>query len=80
MGFKTINPVGMCMRYGLYINETYANDKSLLAHELVHTQQYERLGGLLSFLYLYFKETLILGYSNAPLELEADGIAKAVLA
>ena len=80
IGFKTVTPAGMCMRYGIYIKEKYAKEKSLLAHELVHTQQFERLGGLWHFLKIYLKETMILGYANSPLEIEANDTAETILA
>jgi len=80
IGFPAVNAVGMCMRYGIYAKEKYATDKSIIAHELVHTQQYERLGGLWHFLKLYLKETMILGYANSPLEIEANCTAESVVA
>ncbi|MEZ7956591.1 MAG: hypothetical protein QMC23_06615 [Rubritalea sp.] len=78
-GYPTGNTAGMCMRYGIYTKETYAHKKSLIAHELVHTHQFERLGGLWHFLNLYLKETMILGYANSPLEIEANFTAESVL-
>ncbi len=80
LGFPVGNAAGMCMRYGIYLAEEYADRDELLAHELVHTHQFERLGGLYSFLRIYLFETIFLGYRNAPLEAEADDKANKVLA
>jgi len=79
-GYPAGNAAGMCMRYGIYAKETYAHRKSLIAHELVHTHQFERLGGLWHFLNLYLKETMILGYANSPLEKEANCTAESMVA
>ena len=49
-GFPVGNAAGMCMRYGIYVVEKYAHRKTLLAHEMVHTHQFERLGGVWLFL------------------------------
>lgn len=79
-GFPVGNAAGMCMRYGIYLAEEYSERQELLAHELVHTHQFERLGGLYSFLRIYLYETMFLGYRNAPLEAEANNKADQVLA
>ncbi len=79
-GYPAGSAGGMCMRYGIYAKEKYAHDKSLIAHELVHTHQFERLGGLWYFLKLYLQETLILGYANSPLEIEANSTADIIVA
>lgn len=78
-GYPAGNAAGMCMRYGIYAKETYAHRKSLIAHELVHTHQFERLGGIWYFLKTYLKETMTLGYVNSPLEKEANTIAEAIV-
>ena len=79
-GFPVGNAAGMCMRYGIYAVEKYSHSKALIAHELVHTQQFERLGGLWSFLRQYLYECMLLGYRNSPLESEANTKADQVLA
>ncbi len=78
-GFPVGNAVGMCMHYGIYVVEKYSHSKTLLAHEMVHTHQFERLGGGWHFLREYLYQTLLLGYINAPLENEADAKAQQVL-
>ena len=40
-------------------------------HELVHTSQYERLGGFMPFLQQYLNEYITIGYPEAPMEQEA---------
>jgi len=79
-GYPVGSAVGMCMRYGIYIVEKHSNNKALLAHEIVHTHQFERLGGFWHFLRQYLYEMLLLGYRNAPLENEADAKARQVMA
>ena len=79
-GYPVGNAAGMCMRYGIYVVEKYADRKSLLAHELVHTHQFERLGGHCAFLHSYLYQCMLHGYSNSQLESEADDKAREVLA
>jgi len=62
---------GMSLRYGIFIRKEYWMDPYLLAHECVHTAQYERLGGVGNFLKAYLKECLEIGYPEAPMEQEA---------
>ena len=78
-GFPAGNAAGMSMRYGIYAKEKYASNKSLIAHELVHTHQYERFGSLSKFLIVYLKEVMLLGYNNSPLEHEANITSEIVL-
>jgi hypothetical protein len=65
------NTVGLSLRYGIYIRSRYWGNRSLVAHECVHTAQYERLGGIPEFLRTYFTQCLETGYPDAPLEQEA---------
>lgn len=65
------NTVGLSLRYGIYVRSKYWRDRSLIAHECVHTAQYERLGSISGFLREYFTECLETGYPHAPLEQEA---------
>jgi hypothetical protein len=62
---------GLTLQYGIFVRWDRWRDRALIAHELVHTVQYERLGGILPFLRQYLNECLTIGYSNAPMELEA---------
>jgi hypothetical protein len=63
--------VGISVRYGIYIHSRHWGDRHLLAHECVHTGQYERFGSVVGFLRAYFTECLETGYPDAPLEQEA---------
>ena len=65
------DPDGMSMRHGIYLREPHGGDRRLLLHELAHTRQYERLGGLRSFLRRYLRECLTDGYHAAAMEAEA---------
>ena len=46
------------------------NNKIWLAHELIHVNQYEKLGKI-KFFYLYLIECLRKGYHNCKFEIEA---------
>ena len=65
------NTVGLCLRYGIYIRTRYWSSRQLIAHECVHTGQYERSGSVSKFLSAYFIECLNTGYPDAPMEQEA---------
>jgi hypothetical protein len=62
---------GLTLRYGIYIRSDFPADRFLVAHELVHTAQYERCGSIIAFLRQYLHECLTLGYPDAPMEQEA---------
>jgi hypothetical protein len=63
---------GLTTRYGIVFKSRPT--QFLLAHELRHVAQYERLG-LEAFARRYTTELLIVGYANAPLETEANAAA-----
>ncbi len=65
------NTVGLCLRYGIYLRVRYSDNRHLIAHECVHTGQYERHGSVSSFLRAYLTECMETGYPDAPLEREA---------
>jgi hypothetical protein len=69
---------GLTLRYGIFIRSDCWGDRSLVVHELVHTAQYERLGGILPFLRKYLSECFTLGYAKAPMELEAVASEKRI--
>ena len=62
---------GLTLRYGIYIRSDCWWDRRLTVHELVHTSQYERLGGFMPFLQQYLNECITIGYPEAPMEQEA---------
>jgi hypothetical protein len=76
--FLTPAPRGLALRHGIFIRSDCWRDRALIVHELAHTAQYERLGGILPFLRKYLFECLTIGYSQAPLEQEAIAIAQRI--
>ena len=62
---------GLTLGHGIFIRADRTNDRDLMAHELVHVAQYERMGGVQPFLQQYLMECLTVGYSESPLEQEA---------
>jgi hypothetical protein len=71
--------IGITLRYGIFIQSRYADDRRLLLHELVHTLQYERFGGVRPFLEQYLHECLTIGYPFGSLEEEARRITQEIL-
>ena len=64
---------GMTLGYAIFVREDFWRELRLVVHELVHTFQYERHGGL-SLLRQFVHEYFIDGYQNSSLELEAISI------
>lgn len=71
VGMPSEDTAGLTARYGIFIRANEWGDRELVAHELAHTAQYERLGGIRPFLRQYLTECLTAGYHGADLELEA---------
>ncbi len=69
--FLTPATRGLALRYGIFMRRDCWRERRLVAHELAHTAQYERLGGIEPFLRQYLRECLTIGYPAAPLEQEA---------
>ena len=78
--FLTPETRGLTLQYGILMRWDCWRDRPLIAHELAHAEQYERLGGILPFLRQYLFECLTIGYANAPMELEAAEVAARVCA
>jgi hypothetical protein len=70
-GFVSEMTDGLTAGYGFFVRESRRHDLMLVAHELAHVAQYERLGGIRGFLDKYLAEINEYGYDAAPLELEA---------
>jgi hypothetical protein len=49
-GFVSEMTDGLTAGYGFFVRESRRHDLTLVAHELAHVAQYERLGGIPSFL------------------------------
>lgn len=65
---------GMTLGYGIVLREDCSGDGCLLAHELMHVRQYERLGGIHGFLRQYLRECVWPGYPRGALEVEARAV------
>jgi hypothetical protein len=76
--FLTATPRGLALGKGIFVRTDHWRDRALIAHELVHTAQFQRLGGILPFLQTYISQCATVGYPNAPLELEALATAARV--
>jgi len=63
--------VGLSLRYGIYLRAPFGGSRHLLAHECVHTGQYERAGSIGVFLWDYFAGCIRDGYASSEMELEA---------
>lgn len=67
---------GLTLRYGIFVRADFWGNRHLVVHELVHTAQYERLGGVDGFLRTYLNECLTPpGYPYGPMEQEAISTA-----
>ena len=77
-GTLSAETVGLSVRYGIFLRTPFDRDRRLLAHELTHTRQYERLGGIRPFLRRYLHECLTDGYLFAAMEREAADAAERV--
>ncbi len=71
-GFHGSDPWGLSLGYAVFVRRGWpGSPRHLLAHEFVHTAQFERLGGMNAYLTRYLEECLTLGYSASPMEQEA---------
>jgi hypothetical protein len=68
--------IGLTLRYGIFIRSDCWGERRLVVHELVHTLQYERLGGFMPFLRQYLQECIAIGYPAAPMEQDAKRIER----
>jgi hypothetical protein len=77
---QLISPLtaGLTVRYGIFIRSDCWRDRKLLVHELVHTSQYERLGGFFPFLEEYLRQCITIGYPAAPMEQEAIRLSSSI--
>jgi hypothetical protein len=78
--FLTPATCGLTLRYGIFVRSDCWRERALIAHELVHVMQYERLGGILPFLRQYLSQCITVGYPAAPLEQEAVNVSRTVVA
>jgi hypothetical protein len=67
--------IGISLGHGIFIHNNFADDRYTIVHELVHTMQCEKFGGLYAFLEKYLWECIEIGYPEAPMEQEAVRLA-----
>lgn len=78
-GFHASDPWGLSLGYAIFIRHGWSGSRQeLLAHEFVHTVQYERMGGMRPYLVRYLRECLTLGYAASPMEQEAVRISRSL--
>ena len=74
----TSSTVGLTVRYGIFVHSDFSDDRCVIVHELVHTSQYEKLGGFLPFIRKYLLQLINIGYPEAPMEQEAVEMAEKI--
>ncbi len=75
-GLITPGTAGLTIGRGIFVRQDSLKDAKLIAHELKHVAQYERLGSILAFLQQYLTEVNQHGYPAAPMEQEAIAFAE----
>jgi hypothetical protein len=75
-GLITPGTAGLTIGHGIFIRQDCLGDAKLMAHELKHVAQYERLGSIPAFLQQYLAEVNHYGYLSSPMELEAAAFAE----
>lgn len=78
LGLLSPMTAGLTAAYGIFIRTDVWGDRRLLVHELAHTAQYERFGGIKPFLQAYLREWLAHGYPFGSLETEAAASAREI--
>ena len=78
LGWLSPHIAGMTLGYGIVLRHDVWGDQRLLAHELAHVAQYERLGRFYGFLRQYMRECIWPGYPHGALEIEARRAEAAV--
>ena len=79
VGWLSPHIAGMTLGHGIALRADCCGDQRLLAHELTHVAQYERLGGITQFLRQYLRECVWPGYPYGALEIEAKAAESGVL-
>jgi hypothetical protein len=79
IGFLAAGTMGLTVGRGMFIRRGHDRDLVLMAHELRHAAQYERLGSIAAYVTVYVQELLQHGYDRAPFEVDAcEAAARAV--
>jgi len=71
LGLNSDDAGGFGMGYAVLVKPQFEGRRWLLAHELVHVSQRERIGTD-AFIRRYLLELKTVGYSRSPLEMEAN--------
>ena len=79
-GFIADDTEGLALGYGIFLRSDSGHTRRVVAHELVHVAQCERLGGVEHFLRQYLSECVNFGYAYAPMEEEAVDTAARICA
>ena len=61
---------GLALGHSIFMDRGSLSTR-LLSHELRHVYQYEQAGSIAAFLAVYLPQLLEMGYTNAPLEVDA---------
>jgi hypothetical protein len=77
-GLITGTTLGMSLRYGIFVRDDAWRDRRIIAHELVHTGQCEKLGWEL-YLRQYLRECFDYGYNESPMEQEAVRLSQEIM-
>ncbi len=56
--------------FGIFISRQYKGNEKILNHEMVHWNQYQKMG-FFAFYFKYFFQRLTIGYNEMPMEMEA---------
>jgi hypothetical protein len=56
--------------FGIFILNKYKGDNQILQHDLIHWQQYKRMG-IFMYYFRYIIQLIIIGYDTMPMEMEA---------
>ncbi|MDD5151438.1 MAG: hypothetical protein PHC28_13350 [Flavobacterium sp.] len=56
--------------FGIFIKKEFKGNIQILKHDLIHWQQYKRMGLILFYL-RYFIQLIFIGYDTMPMEVEA---------
>ena len=74
-GLISPRTAAIAFRYGIFVKSAFVQHREVIVHEMVHTAQYENLGGISPFLEQYLSQCLAVGYHQAPLEAAAAATA-----
>lgn len=70
VGMFSPTMTGLTLGYGIYLVQGHRSNR-LISHELRHVAQYEEAGSISGFLSEYLGQLTSVGYTQAPLEIDA---------